>query len=369
MSPKTPPAATDTRAPLTATGGTTRVVTCDIADTLLQCRSDRSDRYVFSKYYLPARLQVANNVPLLTRAQKAAVRRYLSTVPAARAAIDSNRELRATLERNGIARDAVTPGDAVAAAGGPSSPPATTTTTSNPIEDLLLLLQSQVGYLFLDRTRISPSGFAIGEHLYTLSLAPGEEVVLEQKTFSKREVTFEEQTEEETQKDLELSSTLSTELQEGAEFQRSRTNSAGFTVGGTVGGDIKGVEVSANLGFSTNVTEASNETRKRSIKENTTSTQRVAARYRAAHKVSFSVAAQTGFEASSRRVVRNPNRFTPINLHYFKVMQVLELTQQRYGVRLCWAPSVKDPGFDLFDRIRIGREAILQKAEQITLPP
>ena len=57
---------------------------------------------------------------------------------------------------------------------------------------LLRMLRSEVGYFFLDRTRIRPKGFALGEHIYTLSLAPGEEVVIEQKTFSKKEATYEE---------------------------------------------------------------------------------------------------------------------------------------------------------------------------------
>jgi hypothetical protein len=139
-----------------------------------------------------------------------------------------------------------------------------TMATPDPTDVIVNLLKSEIGYLFFDRTRIRPSGFAVGEHLYALSLAPGEEVVLEQKTFSKRQLTYEEQTEEERQKDLELSSTLSTELQEGAERQRNRTNSAGFTAGGSVGGNIYGVEVSANLGYSTNLTEANRPVLRRS---------------------------------------------------------------------------------------------------------
>jgi hypothetical protein len=50
-------------------------------------------------------------------------------------------------------------------------------------------------------------------------------------------------------------------------------------------------------------------------------------------------------------------------------MQVLDLQQQRYGVRLAWGPCIKDPGFDFYDRIRKGRETILKKADEITLPP
>jgi hypothetical protein len=57
-----------------------------------------------------------------------------------------------------------------------------------PEPDLLLeLARSEVGLLFLDRTRLRPAGFVVGEHLHTLGLAPAEEVVLEQRSFYQRE--------------------------------------------------------------------------------------------------------------------------------------------------------------------------------------
>jgi hypothetical protein len=231
------------------------------------------------------------------------------------------------------------------------------------------LAQSQVGYLFLDRARIRPQGFAIGEHVYGMSLAPGEEVVVEQKTFSKRETTLEEQEEQERQFDLELSSTLSTELQEGLERQRSLTTSTGLTAGGSLGATIKGVEVNAELKYTKNVTEADTESRRRSVKDSTTASSKVASKYRALHKTVFRVATEERFETTNKRVIRNPNKFTPVDLHYFKLLQVLEMRQERYGSRLCWAPHVKDPAFDLFERIRLGKQEIMQKAEAVELPP
>src|SRR6185295_12248797 len=52
---------------------------------------------------------------------------------------------------------------------------------SQTTELVAALLASDIGYAFLDRTRIRPAGFALGEHVYALGLAPGEEVILEQK--------------------------------------------------------------------------------------------------------------------------------------------------------------------------------------------
>lgn len=228
-------------------------------------------------------------------------------------------------------------------------------------------LRSDVGYLFLDRTRIRPKGFAIGEHVYTLSLAPGEEIVLEQKTFTKRQMTLEEQTETERQFDLELSSTLSTELQEGMERQKNVSDSAGLSLSHT--GQYSSpqfywgqINASHTIAFTRNTSEASQETARRSLKDSQTTSSKVAAKYRTLHKTTFKISTEEGFESTSKRVIKNPNKYTPIKLHYFKILRVLGMFQERYGIRLCWTPSVKDPAFSFFEQLRKGKEQIIQQA-------
>jgi hypothetical protein len=237
------------------------------------------------------------------------------------------------------------------------------------IKQLEGLLRSELGFLFLDRTRIRPKGFAVGEHVYTLSLGPGEEVVIEQKTFSKRETTFEDQTEQEKQIDLELSSTLSTELAEGLDREKSQNEQTTFSAGGSAGGNIKGVDVKADASYSHSVEDASSQARKRSVKDSSTATSKVASRYRAMHKTTFRVATEDRFELTSKRVVKNPNQHTPIDLHYFKIQRRLELTQERYGARLCWAPVASDPAADIVKRIELGRKQIIDRAlAQVSVP-
>jgi hypothetical protein len=246
------------------------------------------------------------------------------------------------------------------------------------------LFQSELGFLFLDRTRIMPRGFALGEHIQALSLAPGEELIVEQKTFSKRETTFEQQNEREQQFDIELSSTLSTELTEGLEQETKRSDQTMFNVGLSAGrtdtsdvganAQIPGVPVSAQasqgvttevrgeVGYSRNITEASGQTRTRSVKDSSTATSKVASKYRALHKTTFRVSTESRFEASSRRVLRNPNQYSPLDLHYFKIMRRLELVQERYGVRLCWAVSIQDPAADVITRLDNGKALIVERA-------
>ena len=237
-------------------------------------------------------------------------------------------------------------------------------------DDLTPLFKSEVGYLFFDRTRIRPKGFAIGEHVYSLSLAPQEEVILEQKNFSKRQITYEEENQQERQFDIELSSTLSTEIQEGFQLQKNLSNTTGFAVGGGVSGEVKGVPVNANINYTNNVTEANGETKTRSLKESSTTSSKVASKYRTLHKTTFKISTEVGFETSSKRTIKNPNKCTPIQLHFFKILQTLDMRQERYGVRLAWTPVMKDPGFDFYERLKKGRQEIIDKElRKVEIPP
>jgi hypothetical protein len=249
----------------------------------------------------------------------------------------------------------------------PPPPP----TQEQMIEFFIGLLQSDIAYFFLDRTRIRPSGFRIGEQVYALSLGPGEEVTLEQKTFSKRQVTFEEQNDQEAEFNIELASTLSTEIQEGYERQKTITDTWGLNVGKTgsysspVISDVAYGSFNTNhtIGYTKNVTAADQETRRRSTKDGQVASSKVAAKYRTAHKTVFRVAAEHGFESVAKRTIRNPNRFTPVTLHFFKILQRLELDHERYGVRLGWTPCIKDPAYSFFAQITAGKAKILSDAE------
>jgi PHD/YefM family antitoxin component YafN of YafNO toxin-antitoxin module len=248
-------------------------------------------------------------------------------------------------------------------------------TVLEPVDEELIagLLRSTIGYVFLDRTRIRPMGFAIGEHVYALGLAPNEEVVLEQKAFTKRQSTFEEQSEQEKQFDIEFSSTYTTELQEGLERQRSLTDAWGL--GLSHSGSYQSpatpygqFNASHTVSYTKNVTEASQESSRRSVKDGQTASAKVSGRYRAQHKTMFKVTKEEGFETSSKRTIRNPNRATPITLHYFKVLQRLQMKQERYGARLCWAPAVANPARTFLGKIAAGHKRVIDDA-MAQLPP
>jgi hypothetical protein len=121
------------------------------------------------------------------------------------------------------------------------------------------------------------------------------------------------------------------------------------------------------FGYTKSLTTADQETRNRSTKDSKTASAKVASKYRTLHKTTFKVSTEQTFEATAKRLIRNPNAFTPVTLHYFKVLQHLEMTHERYGVRLGWMPFVKDPAAGFFDQVTAGRAAIINEAEA-TLP-
>jgi len=219
---------------------------------------------------------------------------------------------------------------------------------------------SDFGIILLERTRLTPSGFALGEHLLSLSLAPGEEVTIEQKTFSEKITTFEEVSETDEDVTTELGSNLTTELSEALSRVASDTKNRGFSAGGSLGLSYY-VSLNVTASYTDSVSNALSTTQGETVRNVMTKTEKLAARRRAQHKVTMKVSETSRFEAGNKRVLRNPNQFTPIDLVYFKLLQKLKVSQERYGVRLCWAPFIPDPGVVLdqaerAERLRLDRE-------------
>ncbi|MCZ7434835.1 hypothetical protein O7598_00330 [Micromonospora sp. WMMC241] len=355
-----------------------RVVVAEADPATLGFSSAPSDRYVYSNYFVPVQLTFGDGeTPVLPFYVKQAL------IEAIRYGGLSRDRLPHLLKELGLSEVWKANGMDAAEDALPGTdsgmtyrePPARRQTVlgDQEAEFVAGLLQSDVGIAFLDRTRIRPVGFALGEHVYALALAPGEEAVLEQRTYTKRELTLEEQNETEQQTDIELTSALTTELQEGFERQKSLTDTWGLNASHTgqytsptgVWGTFN---ASHTIGYTRSVTAASQETSRRAVKDSQSATSKVAARYRTQHKTDFKLVSETGMESTSKRTVRNPNRVTPITLHYFKVLQRLELAHERYGARVCWAPTVKDPALAFARKITDGRQRIRENA-LTALPP
>ncbi|HHT9104250.1 MAG TPA: hypothetical protein ACFYD7_00050 [Candidatus Wujingus californicus] len=212
-------------------------------------------------------------------------------------------------------------------------------------------------------------GFSLGEHLTSLSLAPGEEVTIEQKTYTKVEQSFEETKDDEVTKDQELSSTYTNELSESLDWQTSLSKKSTNTSGAKVSGSYEGIGVEASTQTANDLNDGDTRTARDSLKLSETNTRKVASKQRQQHKIVMRLSQESRFETGSKRVIKNTNSLAPIDLVYFKILQRLQVSQERYGIRLCWAPTVADPAGRLFTEIEQRRQEFMAVATAIDVGP
>jgi hypothetical protein len=210
-----------------------------------------------------------------------------------------------------------------------------------------LAVFTSLGFLFLERLRIRPIGHTLERApFYTLSLTPGESVTLRQQSFSKRTSTFEQTQEEEEERKSEYSSTFTTELAQ--EYTHAIQDSTNWGISQSVTGtyeaqtwNISGT-TAGNYGATTSETDSVTE-----ISRNVEQTLRkVETRQKTTHKTVVTIGHEDTLQQESLRVLRNDEDRTK-KVYMRRVMQVLHLSYERYGVRLCWAPCVQDPGRDV----------------------
>ncbi len=201
----------------------------------------------------------------------------------------------------------------------------------------------ELGYLFEERVRLRPIGYTPERGpFYMLSLTPGEVVTIRQKSFSKRTGTLTEEAEQEEEQKLDYSSTFTTELSE--ELSKSVSRSSNWGINASVGADIDVVTVGVGADFSgSNVEDVSAENSARRTEQ---IVRKVESMQKQRHKTVVSIAEETAFEEEAIRVLRNDEAVI-MKLYFRRMMQVLHVSHERYGVRVCWAPCIKDPGKDV----------------------
>jgi hypothetical protein len=212
-------------------------------------------------------------------------------------------------------------------------------------------------------------GSTVGEELLSLSLAPGEEVVIEQKTFSKKETTYEDQNETDQEIDLQFEATLTTGLDEGLDQQRNRNSRTDVGLNPSVTIPVEGVDIHVAGSLSSSVTDSDTNSRHLAVKRSQASSSKVASKYRSQHKTTLRISSEQTFETTSKRTLRNPNRYTPLDLRYFKIYQSVELHHERYGVRLAWAPCIPSPGAATLGRANDAYQQVIYNAQaSVELP-
>jgi len=205
-----------------------------------------------------------------------------------------------------------------------------------------------IGLLFLERVRIRPIGYTLERApFYELSIEPGEVVTLRQKSFSKRSGSFEEVTEASKEQQMEYLSAFTTELSE--EYSTSQTDSSNWgvntLVSGTYGNPAKG-SVTGELGGNYGASADSTDTFKEVSSRSQSLSRKIASSQKMLHKTTVTIATENTLEDESIKVITNTDTRAK-KIFMRKLMQVLHLSQERYGVRFCWAPYVREPGKDV----------------------
>ena len=336
----------------------------------LQAAADTADRFFYSYKYAPISNEGSNGRPVLTKAQ------WIYLARAAGLNVDSDQAWKDWHNATGAAPAGSMTHLASMKASNPGQPisgPGHGGPLGQSLEDVLLgLARSQIGMLFMDRTRLSPSGLVPGEHVFALSLAPGEEVTIEQRSFLQVDRSDETQIERESTSEKEDTTSATGDLTDVVSATLNKTSNHGFTAGGSIGFDY-GVKVDAEVKDSNNTSQADTDTRTTTLKDVTTRTSKNAAKLRDLHKTVVKVATTDRFEQNNRRVIRNPNSLTPIDLHWFKLYQRLRFSHERYGVRLCWSPFVRDPAGEFMDAEQAMHDKMIAAAKasipEVTEPP
>jgi hypothetical protein len=180
-----------------------------------------------------------------------------------------------------------------------------------------------LGILFLDRLRLRPTGIVAGEFVYSLSLAPGEEVLTREQ-----------------EAELEFSSTWSTDVTQSTTDSYSHTNAS--QMGFNVGAQIYVVNVGANVGMSTSSTHTISS--QDQVSRGTEVSRRAAYRMRSEHKTTFKVGTDVVEEFGSRRILSNQNPSRALTLKFYKLYEKQRILLERYDARMCVLLHIKDPG-------------------------
>ena len=217
-----------------------------------------------------------------------------------------------------------------------------------------------LGILFQDRLRFRPAGLVAGDQVFSLSLAPGEEATLTQRSETKRSRSFEEIIDKEVERQLEFSSTWTTDFSQADTSTESSTTSGNLGIG--VGIPLEGVNININAAVSATAANATSQSTQRGRNQEVTT--RVTAKAREQHKTTFKVGTDITEELGSKRVLRNANPSRALTLNVYKLYQKYRIILERWDAKLCVSLGLYDPGRDL----RAELEEELAKLDGNVLP-
>lgn len=205
--------------------------------------------------------------------------------------------------------------------------------------------QGRVGLLFSDRLRFQPAGLVVGEQVYTMSLAPGEEVELRQVVETKRKSTIEDIVDREQELSFNLTASWTNEITEGLAEQSSIQSAVNVGANANVKLPIEELPIGFGINVSNSVTTADSITREQSTTTAFERTSNAASKMRSQHKIRMEITNEQSNSLTTTRKIRNANSQRSQTNIFSKVYRKERVTLERYGLQLCFRLVVNDPSF------------------------
>jgi len=202
---------------------------------------------------------------------------------------------------------------------------------------------SPVGYLHLERLSYVPAGVEHGELVYSLPLAPGEQVAIVHKEWGSTEEEFSDLVADQFEDYSERGVVDKTDMAHAAAAQRMHATA--FSASVTASGGYGPITATASTAYSAMGSETSS--RSASLSQSQTTTQKASARARKEHRTSFRLAKKTHVEDQTVRHVKNPDPLHPVRYDFHQLLRKWRVDLHRYGVRVTYDLTVPQPAAEL----------------------
>ena len=204
-----------------------------------------------------------------------------------------------------------------------------------------------IGILHLERLTFAPDGIERGELVYSVPLAPGEEVNIAHKEWSSTSEEFQRLVTDAIEEYSEEGVTEKSELSQSTNTQHQHAN--GFNTGVTASGGYGPVSVTASASLS--ISDSASSTQQFSRNQGIAITRKASTRSKKEHKISFKVASAAGTEDHTIRKIKNPYPDKATRVDYYQLMRKWEVNVYRYGMRLTYDLTIPEPGSDVLNKI------------------
>jgi len=201
----------------------------------------------------------------------------------------------------------------------------------------LLSKMFNIGIIYYDRLRFRYACVIPGEHIYSVSLSPNEEVTIAHKSITRRSIEFEDVITKEEEKSLEFDSNWSTDIMNSITTTESKSENSGWNIGGSLSANYKGVSAGISGGYSSSTSESKQKSINDQTKYMTSLTEKTSNRMRSEHITSIKNSEEYTDETLFKRYLKNNNFSKPITYVFYKLYNkyriMLERTNEDFGIQ------------------------------------